>query len=319
MSNKNMFALLNDGSDDEDNEAPKAAPAKKETKADAPSGKPQGDKPRNERKPRNRDDRPARESYESSDKVPGERGGKGNRRDYGDRPERSGKGKGKGSRGDSGREYPRRSGTGRGRENPRQGGGKYNWGKDTDGANTTGSEEAATEGAEPSAERAEAPAAEERVVEEEDNSMSYDDYLKAQAAKAAELNGLNKAGDTPSVSDREADVKMAENDKVEEAVEDEYACMFHGGNKKKKDHGRKQARDGFKQADQVLNLKFVDEDAGASSGKGKGGKGDRRQGGKGDRPRQGGKGDRNDRNSSQKPQVDINSQDSFPTLGGKAA
>lgn len=235
MSNKNMFALLNDSDGDED-QAPKQAAPKKESKPEASAGKSQGDKPRNERKPRNRDDRAPRESNDAAP-ADRERGGKGNRRDYGDRAGGKGKGRKGESRGDSGREYPRRSGTGRGRENPRQGSGKYNWGKDTDGANTTSENEPAAEGTEPAAEGAEAPAAAEiEQPEEEEKTLSYDEYLKAQQAKADELNSLNKKHDAPDVAAHEYEGKTADVEKADDQIEDEYACMFHGRAEKKK-HG----------------------------------------------------------------------------------
>ena len=86
----------------------------------------------------------------------------------------------------------------------------------------------------------------------------------------------------------------------------------------KKVFDKKEAREGYKQADQVLNLKFVDENEGQGGGKGgKGGKGDRRQGGKGDR-RQGGKGvqaPRDNQSSGGKANIDLSNDMAFPTLG----
>jgi hypothetical protein len=85
----------------------------------------------------------------------------------------------------------------------------------------------------------------------------------------------------------------------------------------KKVFDKKEAREGFKQADQVLNLKFVDENEGQGGGKGgKGGKGDRRQGGKGDR-RQGGKGgfQAPRESSGAKANIDLSNEGAFPTLG----
>merc|ERR1711906_78711 len=114
MSNKNMFALLNDSDSDDD------APKQQQKPERKPERKPRNDRPR---------DQEERGPYDGGDKVSNpahdrERQGKGE----------GGRGKGeKGeSRGDSGREYPRRSGTGRGREGNRGGGGRGNWGKDTD-------------------------------------------------------------------------------------------------------------------------------------------------------------------------------------------
>merc|ERR1719217_1022214 len=122
----------------------------------------------------------------------------------------------------------------------------------------------------------------------------------------AELNSLNNYGE------REVDEVGDDAQEVQEdAIEDEYLCMFHDPTKSKKDFGRKQAREGYKQADQVLNLKFVDEDA----GKGKGGKGDRRQAGKGDRR---GKGAPRDYPSGNKSSIDLSNDAAFPTLGQTA-
>jgi plasminogen activator inhibitor 1 RNA-binding protein len=288
-----MFALLNDsGSDDE---APAKAPA---AKAPAPA---RADKPRQERKPRRNDaePRPAREErnnapYDGSDKVRDpakdrEAGGKGDRR------ERSGKGKGKGSRGDSGREFPRRSGTGRGRENNRSGGGKYNWGKDGE-APTEGAEgaEAPAEGAAP------AEAAEPIEEEVEEPTMSLEEYEKQQAEKSS-LN-LNKCGERVI----EAPDDSALFDQSSKAVEDDYSCMFHDSTKAKKSHGKKGARAGYKQADQILNMKFTDPNADSGKGGSKG-KGERRSKGDG----KGGKGG----NGAAKPSIDLSNDSAFPTLG----
>lgn len=305
MSSKNMFALLN--SSDSDDEAPKKQQAK--PAAAAPAAKPA----KTERKPRNdrRDDRPraegeGRQNYDGDKNNSNDRreGGKGGRREYNDRSKGKGENRGKGgSRGDSGREYPRRSGTGRGREGSRQGSGKYNWGKDTDGAAAPTETAEPVEGAEPAADGAEAPAP-EVIVEEEDTTIGFDEWEKAQAEKMAALNSLN----TYHEHTVEVDDDVCE--KEEKAIEDEYECMFHTRDWSKKDHGRKQARDGYKQADQVLNLKFVDENA--DSGKGKGsGKGDRRQGAKGGR---GPKGGRDFAGQQQGKSIDLSNDSAFPTL-----
>merc|ERR1719313_344708 len=294
-----MFALLN--SSDSDDEAPKKQQAKP---AAAPAAKPA----KTERKPRNdrRDDRPRAEGEgeknNSNDRNDRREGGKGGRREYNDRSKGKGENRGKGgSRGDSGRDYPRRSGTGRGREGSRQGSGKYNWGKDTYGAAPATEAPEPVEGAEPAAEGAEAPAP-EVVVEEEDTTIGFDEWEKAQAEKMAALNSLN------TYHERVVEVDDDVQEKAEDAVEGEYECMFHTRDWSKKDHGRKQAREGYKQADQVLNLKFVDENA--DSGKGKGsGKGDRRQGAKG-RGQKGGR----DFAAQQGKSVDLSNESAFPTL-----
>jgi len=90
--------------------------------------------------------------------------------------------------------------------------------------------------------------------------------------------------------------------------------IFHDSSKDKKSFDKKEAREGYKQADQVLNLKFIDENE--VGGKGKGGKGDRRQGGKGDR-RQGGKGNSQANQSTgvAKANIDLSNDMAFPTLG----
>jgi plasminogen activator inhibitor 1 RNA-binding protein len=284
MSSKNMFALLDDSSDDE---APKskAAPAPA-----AAANKPAGNKERKPRAPRE-DNRKPRDEAPRED---GERNqGKG-----GERRERSkGKGrKGGESRGDSGREYPRRSGTGRGRENSRSGGGKYNWGKEGDQqapAEPQAEGEEKPEGAAPEAEVVEA--------EPEEENISFDEFEKQRLEKLANLN-LNKPSEVREVEKDPTLVSFEH-----QAVEDSYACMFHDPTKETKKVSKK-GRRGAKQADQVLNLKFVDE-SDNSGGKGKGGKGDRRKGdGKGNRS--GGKG-----NQSSKSNIDLSNDMAFPTLG----
>lgn len=327
-----MFAALND-SDSED-EAPQA-PKQVKAPAAAPVVAPKVEK-KPERKPRTqvREDRPERPRaerdntpYDGADKIANpatdrERQGKGERKGKGERGERGerrneGKGaKGKGvSRGDSNREFPRRSGTGRERENPRSGGGKFNWGKD-DGSEkppADGVETAAVEGETENATPA-AQAAEPVVEEEEEKTMSLDEYEKLQTAKLAALN-LNKVAER--VVEADADVQVL--DDSTKKVEDQYECMFHDPAKQKKDFGRKKGRHGSKQADLVLNMKFVDENADAGKGERQGkGKGERR--GKGDSRKGGapsGKGQHRNEHRSEpsKQNIDLSNDMAFPTLG----
>eukprot|EP00657_Telonema_sp_P-1_P000519 TRINITY_DN109_c0_g1_i5.p1 TRINITY_DN109_c0_g1~~TRINITY_DN109_c0_g1_i5.p1 ORF type:complete len:136 (+),score=91.77 TRINITY_DN109_c0_g1_i5:81-488(+) len=106
------------------------------------------------------------------------------------------------------------------------------------------------------------------------------------------------------------DVTARENDAP---IEDEYACMFHDYNGKKKEHAKKKGKHGSKQADQVLNLKFVDESA--DTGKGKGGKGERRKGSGEKGARTSGKGGAGANPSSTKAAIDLSNDMAFPTLG----
>lgn len=77
-----------------------------------------------------------------------------------------------------GREFDRHvSGTGRGREGKKGGAGKHNWGKEGEGAE---------EGA--AGEKRETTGADgEVVVEEEDNSLTYEEYLAQQKKEKANL------------------------------------------------------------------------------------------------------------------------------------
>jgi len=327
-----MFAALNDsGSDDE------APQVHKKVTAPAPAAvavAPKVDK-KPERKPRAQVDsgRPPRAErdntpYDGSDKVAnpaterehkgkGERKGKGDRGDPRERRERptEGKGKGKGqSRGDSGREFPRHSATGRDRENPRAGGGKFNWGKE-DGSDklAVDGEVAAAEGA--ADEKAPVVAAEPIVEEEEEKTMSLDEYEKLRAAKASALN-LNKVADRVVEADASAQVL---DDSNKEQARDDFQLLFHDPKKPKQDFGRKKGRAGAKAADLVLNMKFVDENADAGKGerssKGKGerrGKGDGRKG-----AAPAGKGQQREARSEHAPKqsIDLSNDTAFPTLG----
>jgi hypothetical protein len=290
-----MFAALNDS--DSDDEAPKQV---QKAPAPAPAAKVER-KP--ERKPRaQREDRPPRAERETApyggdDKVSNpaadrERQGKGK----GERRS-EGKGKGKGSsRGDSGREYPRRSGTGRGRENAKSGAGKFNWGKDD--------AQPPAEGAEPvdGAEVAPAPVEAAEPVEEEEETMSLEEYEKAQADKLDALN-LNKKEER--VVEADDDVVVLDSGTK---IEDQYECMFHDLAKhNRKDKGKK-SRAGAKQADLVLNMKFVDESEGGKGGKGKGERRSKGDGRKGGAPSKGPAG-------GAKQNIDLSNDMAFPTLG----
>merc|ERR1712166_429468 len=100
-------------------------------------------------------------------------------------------------------------------------------------------------------------------------------------------------------------------------AEDEFALIFHDSSMDKKVFAKKEAREGYKQADQILNMKYVDPNAdeGKGGGKGKGGKGDRRQGGKGDRRKGGFQAPRDNQSSGGKANIDLSNDMAFPTLG----
>eukprot|EP00986_Skeletonema_menzelii_P013826 scaffold8467_cov137-Skeletonema_menzelii.AAC.5 len=94
---------------------------------------------------------------------------------------------------DGKRQYDRRSGTGRGKEIKKSGGGGRNWGSDKDAAKKA--EGPVVEGAEdvntPEAEDKEADVVEEVVEEKEpepvDNTMSYEEYMATKAKPDSDL------------------------------------------------------------------------------------------------------------------------------------
>lgn len=94
--------------------------------------------------------------------------------------------RGRGNRGPR-REFERRSGTGRGKETSKQGGGARNWGNKAD-PNEQLAEAAAQEGAKPASDE---EAAEEAAVEEEEEEevqLTLDEYLaKQKSSRSGEL------------------------------------------------------------------------------------------------------------------------------------
>jgi plasminogen activator inhibitor 1 RNA-binding protein len=148
----------------------------------------------------------------------------------GDRNTKHGRG-GRAPTRDGKRAYDRRSGTGRGKETKKDGGGRGNWGSDKAAAKAnegkvvdetkpvTDDEVAATQ--EPTEEVANVPEAQEQPTPEpepEDNTMTFADYKKAQAAKE-------------EVKDREVENEFA--GKVAAMkVEEDFLVM--GGGKQKK-------------------------------------------------------------------------------------
>merc|ERR1712086_1243026 len=142
--------------------------------------------------------------------------------------------------------------------------------------------------------------------EEEEPTMTFEAYEKANADKMAALNSLNKYEEV--VIENDDAVVLA----PKAGAEDEFALIFHDSSMDKKVFAKKEAREGYKQADQILNMKYVDPNAddGKGGGKRKGGKGDRRQGGKG-----GFQAPRDNQSSGGKANIDLSNDMAFPTLG----
>lgn len=257
--NVNSFALL----DDSDDEAPKAvapAPAaKKETKPKTQAVN------KERRRPNNND-----------------RNTKGGR---GPRNARDGK-----------RTYDRRSGTGRGKEIKKGGGGGRNWGSDKNEArknegpvddNGPAPEEDARATAEEGAAAPAAAVEPEPEPEPEDTTMTMEEYLAAKSSKAA---GDDLFG---SKNEREVDASDFAGKEAHKAVEGDFLVMG-GGKSLRKKSGKKEV------TKLDVNFKFTSandsrprrEGDGERRGGGRGGRGGRGRGSerRGGRGRGGGRG-----------------------------
>jgi len=259
----NPFAAL----DDSDDEAPtsKPPPAPKKNKIVAPSSKPD---PKS--KPKNNDRNTKH--------------GRGGRP-----PVRDGK-----------RAYDRRSGTGRGKEIKKGGGGARNWGSDKNEAkkmegriNENEELAMAVDGND-----AEAPT-EEVEPPKEDNTMTYAEYMASKGKKEEtslretknEFEGINAA-----------------------AKEEEESFISMGRGKKKKDKKKKEVEK--KTVDVGFRVAKNNSDGGRGEGRGRG-RGDRRDGRGRGRGGRGGRGaPREPRSGGAKKPQGLNVQDegSFPSL-----
>ncbi|OQR97364.1 hypothetical protein THRCLA_07005 [Thraustotheca clavata] len=198
MASKNIFSYLD--SDDEDtSKKVQAPPAPVETKPKTVKPRKEGDnkKPEGAKGGRGyardgakggRGERKPRADGERKPRGPRPEGSTGtnlrNERERGERPDRSHAHQGE--RGDRPkRNYDRRSGTGRGKEVSKSGGGGHNWGNEADKTELAAEAEI-QEGAVVTEETTEEVA--EVVVAEEDKTLSYEEYLaqKKQSRAASE-------------------------------------------------------------------------------------------------------------------------------------
>merc|ERR1712139_73388 len=289
----NIFALLDDDNENEDDgftvvskpakQAQAPAKAAKETEPKREVRKQKTDRPARGKGDKRREDRP----YDGSDKPekPAQeegRKGKGERREGGKGERKSGKGA-----------LPE------GRGSAREGRGSYNWGDKTDGA-----PESAPEGTPASdGENKTPPPVEEE--EEEENTMTLEEYMKAQANKAP----VGKILTARKVDEGPMEGFLFTRDSNDVGHDDAmYGMAFHDYDGKKKEHEEKEAREGWVDADNVFNLKFVDPNAGGKGDRqGKGGK----KGGRNDRNRDNGRGQKGQRPQGKLELGDVNA---FPTL-----
>jgi plasminogen activator inhibitor 1 RNA-binding protein len=244
------------------------------------------------------------------------KGGRG-----GPRPAREGK-----------RTFDRKSGTGRGKEIKKGGGGAHNWGNDKNLARRN--EGAVTEdqvGEEVIKEEIEQ---EPKVVveeepEEEDNTLTFDEYMKQKARPNSELFAPPK--------EREVTNEFA-NVKAKAAVEEEFLVMGTGTGRKKKGVKtveKKTVEVNFRVADSTeqdkrSNYNKRDGDRRSSggrggrgydkrgSGRGRGGDSGRGRGGDSGRGRGGGRGREGGRGRSgggrSSSGINVNDSSAFPSL-----
>jgi len=174
------------------------------------------------------------------------------------------------------RQYDRKSGTGRGRENKRAGGGRGNWGSVGDETKNTEEVEKTetTEAPQTEAAPAEAPveAVEEKVEEEEEKVKTLDEYLNSIKKVNISLPAPRQAGEGQEVSPQWATYTPLKRDEEEEE-------------EKKTEKKKSETKETSKQtisADQVIH--FKESPKGSFRG-GRGGRGGRREGSeRSDRP-----------------------------------
>lgn len=271
--NVNAFALLDD-SDDESPKAPAAPPAKKETKP-----KTAVNNANKERRSRpNNNDRNTR-------------GGRGPRN------ARDGK-----------RTYDRRSGTGRGKEIKKGGGGGHNWGSDKNEARKN---EGPVDDKNPSADADEEVVNEEVVIPEpepepEDNTMTMEEFLAVKSSKAA-------GEDLFGSKDERALEDEFSGKKTHTVVTDENFLVMGSGKSLRKKNNKKEVQ----KLD--INFKFVstndsrprreESDGRRGGGRGRGRHNDRRGGGRGRGGRGGGR-----RSGGRGGGLKVDDANAFPTL-----
>lgn len=210
---------------------------------------------------------------------------------------------------DGKRTYDRRSGTGRGREVKKSGGGARNWGSDAqDAKNAEGhvnEQDLKKQGAEDAEQDGKAIAAEEEreqeappavvVEEEEDHTMTVEEYLASKSNQAAAGDGLFGAKKEKEMGDGDDDAFFKGKEAHSISLDENFVVMGTGKAVRKKKE-KKQA--------QTLDLNFRvasgnnsggggrgnrrSDDKGRGGGRGSGGR-DRR-GGRGSGGRRGGRG-----------------------------
>jgi plasminogen activator inhibitor 1 RNA-binding protein len=263
--NANIFAYLD--SDDED--VPKVQKKQEQVPASTPVAL---NKPAAGNKKSGKKAAPVVEGDNKKERAPRSEGARGGRGGRG----AAGRGGERGER----RQFERRSGTGRGKETSKQGGGARNWGNNTD-KNELTAEAEVQEGAKVASDEEAAPAAEEEVaVEEEEEEVQFtlDEYLaKKQAARSGELFADVEARQIET--DFSGAVQLTKDGKTPDFIESAYEKVYT-----KKTSGRKKqfvTDVGFQAPKPERTPRFEDRGDRSDSRGGRGGRGDR--GGRGGR------------------------------------
>lgn len=207
---------------------------------------------------------------------------------------------------DGKRPYDRRSGTGRGKEIKKGGGGARNWGSNKDEAKKMEGRINEDEEIAPAADGDDAPAdvpVEKEEPQKKDNTMTLADYM-ASKGKKEEVS-------LPEMKNEFAGVSAS-------TKGEEESFMAMGGGKKKKDKKKKEADK--KTIDVGFRVAKPDSDSGRDDGRGdrrdsRGGRGDRRGGRAGGRKggRGAGRGPRSD--VTKKPKAfNVADEGAFPSL-----
>lgn len=225
------------------------------------------------------------------------------RQKHDDRNTKSGRGRPQAREGK--RSYDRRSGTGRGKEIKKGGGGGRNWGSDKNDArrNQGAVDEKAlnekeADGAEKTVEGEETKEEEKVEVKEEepeDNTMSYEDYMKSKENPAA--------GILAPVEKKDFVNEFA--GKETHAVKKDEEFLVMGSGKAIRKKGAK------KEEKKTLTPSFRVADPNKRGGRDERGGRDRRGGG-GGRDRRGGRG--GGRKAKPAPGINTSDTDAFPTL-----